>query len=96
MTHDLTVRTTHACLLNQLNERTTNMHRTKGEGPEAQQRSEPSGTASTQQYCASVRHKCHEHILRMQVTATPSLSGIATLTWHMALPVAKMIGSHHV
>ena len=96
MTHDLTVRTTHACLLNQLNERITAMAVIKDEGPEAQQRSEPPGTASTQQYCASVRHKCHEHILRMQVTATPSLSGIATLTWHMASPVAKMIGGHHV
>jgi hypothetical protein len=72
------------------------MSTTKGEGPEAQQRSEPPGTPSTQQHCVSVRHKCHEHSLRMQVTAKPSLGGLATLTWHMASPVAKMIGGHHV
>jgi hypothetical protein len=96
MTHDLTVRKTLAHPLISMNQRITAMDGIKDEGPEARQRSEPSGTASTQQYCASVRHKCHEHILRMQVTATPSLSGIATLTWHMASPVAKMIGGHHV
>lgn len=95
MSDHLAVRTPHVQLPAFQHERITDMYGTKGEGPEAQQRPEPSGTASTQHHCASVRHKCHEHSLRIQVTATPSLTGVATLAWHMASPVPKMNGGRH-
>jgi hypothetical protein len=77
----LTVRTLLVYLPTSLTERTTNMYATKGEGSEARERSEPSGTTFSNSKFTPSRQRNPRHI-RLRVTATPSKTGgPAIVTW---------------